>query len=41
MLTMTCPICGTELQKDDPYETVCCSGCGFLWIGGGVACSDE
>jgi len=40
-LTMKCPICSTKLQKEDVFESVCCPNCGYLWAGGGMACSDE
>ncbi len=41
ILKMKCPICANELQKADPFESICCSDCGYLWTGGGTACSDE
>jgi Zn-finger nucleic acid-binding protein len=41
MLIMICPICGTELRKEDVFESLCCPNCGYLWVGGGEVWSDE
>ncbi len=39
-LIMKCPICERKLEKEHPFESICCSGCGWLWIGGGCECED-